>query len=119
MSASKKIANRKDIAKALIGAVVVLLVIDLTPFGGNTFFYMNWLLCGHQPVQSGTTVSGEVNHYIATKKFNVLRGLPTYFCSPEDAEKAGYSADPRMYRFPHLPASEFQQAVRKSRQIGQ
>ena len=120
MSASKKVTSKKDITKALIGAVVVLLIIDLTPLGGNTAFYAKWLSCGERPVHTqfgaGVAQPGVPNYYVASS-FGFMRGFTPYFCSPEDAEKAGYSANPKDYEFPHLSASELQQAIAKSKQI--
>ncbi len=119
MSLSKKIATKKDIAKALIGAGIILLAIDITPIGGNVIMYAKWLQCGRQPIQSSIMIVGEVNHYIETKKFAILRGYPAYFCNMRDAELAGFSAKPTVYEFPHLSSEEREQAIKKSYSIGQ
>ncbi len=103
----KKISDKKDVLKAIVIALVVLLVIDLTPLSGNVIMYAKWVQCGNKPLQDETwLVTGEVSHYKETSVFGFLRGSPEYFCSPREAELKGYSAESDGYKFPNLTKDE-------------
>ena len=84
--------------------LALLLVFDLSPFGGNIRFYMKWAECGQKPV--GTRGSGLMNtgaiHYVEPSTFSISRPYSDYFCTPLEAEQAGFSANPDYYEFPHL-----------------
>ena len=95
--------NKKDTLKAVVGALVVLLILDLSPLGGNTIMYIHWFVCGGGlPFQSGRRVFDDKPYYEKAPVFTVMRGYPKYFCTPEQAERAGYSSDPHSYTYPHL-----------------
>lgn len=118
MRLSKRITSKRDAVIAIALSLVVLIALDLTPLGGNTWLYLKWVECGRRPVQDAKfIIEGEVRYYVTPENFTVLRGVRNYFCSEADAERAGYSADARVYSFPHLSDSEAQQAIEKSRQI--
>jgi hypothetical protein len=100
--------NIKKIAIASIGAIIVLLILDLTPLGGNSYYYANWIRCGNKPVHPDIAMwEGEVPYYsISPPAFAFIRGKTTYFCTAREAELAGYSADRYAYKFPHLTKEE-------------
>lgn len=115
---SKKIKTKKDVLFAIGGAIIVLILLDLTPLGGNTVAYYNYLNCNRNLYQVPLVSYRKLPHYVESSMAPaVLRGYPTYFCSPEDAERAGYSADPESYSFPHLPKAEFEDALNASKKI--
>ncbi|AHB42228.1 hypothetical protein RAAC3_TM7C00001G0371 [Candidatus Saccharibacteria bacterium RAAC3_TM7_1] len=93
--------------RALIISLVVLVALiafDISPFGGNARFYATWIGCGDKPVAtegSGYLNSGAI-HYYEPSSFPGLHPTIEYFCTPLEAEKAGYSASPNQYEFPHL-----------------
>jgi len=104
-----KLKMKRWKAKKWVVAVVVVTVLlaafDLSPFGGNVRFYANWISCGQKPVASDTSIGlgAQVLHYIEPVAFQPFRlGQPTYFCTPVEAEQAGYSASPTQYEFPNL-----------------
>lgn len=97
----------------------IVLVIDLTPLGGNIPMYINAIRCGHLPLQDEVMYTGQIPHYGQAPTFDILRGYGKYYCTPEEAERAGLSADERYYSFPHLPKNEFQQSVEKSKKFYQ
>lgn len=74
-------------------------------YGGNIPFYAKWLECGQRPLEARG--AGYLNdgaaHYEPGKN-----GLPirsdTLFCTPLEAERAGYSANKNTYDFPNLRA---------------
>lgn len=72
----------------------------------NIRFYINWVRCGQKPV--GTAGKGffgsGVPHYIDQQLISGFRDVIGYYCSPLEAERAGYSAGPEVYRMPHLDA---------------
>lgn len=108
--------NKSNGWKVLVGALVALILIDLTPLGGNTVVYVKMIECGlNVPLRSGTAVLGEVPYYTSTPLFGVLRGQPKYFCTAEQAELAGYSARSDKYEYPHLNETEMRNALYKSR----
>jgi hypothetical protein len=91
-------------AIGVLAVVVLLLAFDLSPFGGNMKFYSTWIRCGQKPV--ATAGSGYFNvgaaHYYEPSSFPGLHVTIDYFCTPLEAEQAGYSANPNSYSFPHL-----------------
>lgn len=96
----------KKVAIATGGALAVLLLLDLTPAGGNVYTYSKWLSCGRWPLQSEIIILGEVPHYGETPRFTLLGGSKNLFCTPREAELAGYSAIPTDYDFPNLNVAE-------------
>ena len=116
---SKKIKSKKDVLIAVGGAVVVLILVDLTPIGGNTISLVNHIRCGGGAYRTPVFAYGySVPSYEKVDfRPGLFQGYPSYFCTPEEAERAGYSADPKMYKFPHLPDSEFESAIDKSKSL--
>ncbi len=84
--------------------IVVILIFDITPFGGTLKFYSKWIACGEKPVV--TRGSGYLNSnaqsYTTPPSLNIFPGDQLYYCTPLEAEKAGYSANANFYDFPHL-----------------
>lgn len=82
-----------------VGAVFVL---AFSPIGHNTEFYVKWLSCGQQPLQARGKIASPLVWYEPSPMIQVFRPSSTYFCTPLEAEQAGYSASPDRYDFPHL-----------------
>lgn len=85
----------------LFGGIILL---DMTPLGGNIEFYQAWVQCGQKPVSTkgpGPMNSGAA-HYYEPPLFGVLRPSIDYFCTPLEAEEAGYSAVSHQYQFPNI-----------------
>lgn len=85
--------------------LVLLLAFDLSPLGGNIRFYTKWSECSERPLRTNAYPGGGVQWYEKAPVFQpAFRGgnHETYFCSPLDAERAGFSADSDVYRFPNL-----------------
>lgn len=83
---------------------IVAVAYDLI-IGGNINVYAKWISCGQRPVEvrgSGLMNVG-VRHYIPSPTLDVFH-TRTLFCTPLEAEMAGYSANPNEYDFPHLRA---------------
>lgn len=108
---AQKIKNKKVPSKSwlkrhnkLVIAVLLLVVIllfDLSPFGGNIKFYSKWIECGRKPVVGETAIGGGVSWYETPSSFQPVRPLSSqkYFCTPQQAEQAGYSSSPDIYEF--------------------
>lgn len=110
----KQQPSSKKITLAVLGAMLVLLLLDLTPLGGNTYMYAKWIECGNRPIQDQRwMVAGEVPYYMATPQFALVRGFPKYFCNSREAELAGYSAEATGYSFPHLTKDEARSVLEK------
>lgn len=108
MTAKKKTEKRSTRRKIIIFTAIVLaalVVFDLSPFGGNVRFYATWISCGQKPVAAGGELSlgSKLLYYKEPIAFQPIRFLqPEYFCTPLEAEQAGYSANPDSYEYPHL-----------------
>lgn len=90
---------------ALLAVILLALVsFDLSTIGGNNIrLYAKWISCGRWPVETVGYIAGEVPSYQSAKGASLLlRGGAEYFCTPLEAERAGYSASPTQYKFPHL-----------------
>lgn len=92
----------------IISSIIIgLILFEFSPFGYNILFYSKWISCGQKPV--ATASSGYFNvgvkHYYMPPNFTLVRGLTRYFCTPIQAERAGYSANENTYDFPHLKAA--------------
>ena len=93
----------------IITAVIFLgwLAFDLSGFGGNIKFYNKWIECGQKPVETNPDfMYRSVPYYGMGPTFSLIRLSPEYFCTPLEAEQAGYSASPHQYEFPHLKAQD-------------
>jgi len=89
----------------VVVVLVLLVIFDLSPFGGNIRFYSSWINCGQKPVAAGgeLTLGSNLLHYQESAPFQLVRfPQPEYFCTPLEAEQAGYSASPTQYEFPNL-----------------
>ena len=84
--------------------LALLLVFDLSPFGRNIRFYMKWADCGQRPYVANPTMrmEGDPIYYGEAPTFALVRGSRDMFCTPLEAEQAGFSANPDYYEFPHL-----------------
>ena len=98
--------SRHRVRTIILSVVIGLfLVYDLSGIGGNIRFYTKWITCGQKPVRSGIMFVGLVPHYEESPVFSMMCLSPPLFCSPIDAERAGYSANIERYEFPHLKAA--------------
>ena len=101
---NKSTNSKKKAIKIIAISLGILLLFDLSPLGGTMRFYAKWASCGRLPLQA--TGPGYFNdgapYYEPAPKFNVFPTDREYFCTAFDAEKHGYSADPKAYDFPVL-----------------
>jgi len=98
---TKKIYNEK----ILVLVVGLLLIGTYDCFiGGNARFYAKWISCGQRPVTTNPTLllAGHVQYYDKAPPFSLVRMSPEYFCTPLEAEQAGYSASKHEYQFPNM-----------------
>ena len=98
--------TRKKMLIIIIAAVMsVLILFDLSPFGGSARFYSKWNECGQKPVE--LMAKPGLAWYNESASFSVFRpGYIDYVCTPLQAEQAGYSANSQTYEFPHLTEDE-------------
>lgn len=103
----QKLAKNSKIA-ALFFIVLLLVAYDLIGLGGNLRFYSKWIECGARPVVADQTIGfgASVPSYVQGPAFSLLRMTPAQFCSPRNAELAGYSANSQTYTYPHLTDKE-------------
>lgn len=102
---TKQSARKKRIAVVVVIVLIGSIIFELSPFGGNARFYAVWISCGQKPVASDVSMGlgAKVSHYVEPGALEPLRfGQPKYFCTPIEAEMAGYSASPNSYEFPHI-----------------
>lgn len=101
---------KRNMRSLRIAGVVLLLLASLyilydsSPFGGTTRYYAKWVECGSRPVSSDNTfLAGVGGGWVASYLTNSYTELqPDYFCTPLEAEKAGYSASSDRYYFPAM-----------------
>lgn len=89
----------------LISLFMAIILFDISPLGGNIRFYSKWVECGQKPVAANLEWSvggGTPPNYGTPPTFSLMRLSPEYFCTPLEAEQAGYSASADRYYFPHL-----------------
>ena len=110
MVKKKKERNRftkKQKTWIIIAGVLLALALTYDFYvADNIRFYANWVRCGQRPV--GTAGKGFLGsggpHYIDQPLISGFRDVIDYKCSPLEAERAGYSANPEVYEMPHLDA---------------
>lgn len=90
----------------LFSMICLLLIYDASGFGGNIRFYSKWAECNAKPLMSGSKYKSGVPFYGVSPSLSLMRMSPTYFCTPHEAELAGYSANPNRYEFPNLNKEE-------------
>lgn len=91
--------------KVIAICIGILLIFDISPLGGTMRFYATWVSCGQKPVAivgSGYFNGGVSSYYTPSNLSIFPGGGRVYFCTAFDAEKHGYSADPKAYNFPVL-----------------
>lgn len=92
-------SDRRVYLMALVVFLVLVVVYDLA-IGGNIAYYKKWVQCGQKPVTINATYKGPIYYEEGSAIPDILR--PKSFCTPLEAEKAGYSATPDSYSFPNL-----------------
>jgi len=88
--------------KLLIGiaaVIITLIAIDLSPFGGNLRYYSKWVSCGRKPVEVASMPG--IAWYQEAPPYQIIR-TQVWYCTPLEAEQAGYSASSTEWSFPHL-----------------
>lgn len=103
--------RKKVVLFVAVLSLTTVILLDISPIGGNNIqYYTAWLRCGSKPY--GTKGSGLLNagaaHYFETNAYPEFRSSIEYFCTPLEAEKAGYSANPNSYEFPNLDKQKSQ-----------
>jgi hypothetical protein len=101
---SKNRKNKIATISVLFIVSIILLFDTLSPFGGNIRFYIKWYECRRKPVSERVTLTfGAVpKSYENSQIVTAYRMQARYFCTPLEAEKAGYSANPYRMDFPNL-----------------
>ena len=106
---SKKEQHKAHAILVVVATVVVigLVMFEVSSFGGNVRFYTEWIRCGQKPVAGGgeLALGSTLLSYKEPQSFQPVRFMqPEYFCTPLEAELAGYSASPDRYEFPNIDA---------------
>ena len=106
----KFLKSKHPLLTVVIALLIFIILLDLTPLGGNWKLYANWIRCGQKPVATNLEweVAGSVPSYGEPPLIDLLRGSD-YYCTPLEAEKAGYSASSMQYQFPALEAERGKQ----------
>ena len=97
--------SKKSILCIIAGVLIIIwFAFDLSGLGDNIRFYHKWAECDTKPVStkgSGFMNSG-AKHYYESPTIAFMRASIDYYCTPLEAEQAGYSASPNYYEFPNL-----------------
>lgn len=95
--------HKEGIIVTTLIIIGVLLVNDLFFFGGNIRFYSKWVECGHKPLEGRGGYGTGIQWYEESSTIAFVRNQ-TWFCTPLEAEQAGYSASEHQWSTPHLDA---------------
>lgn len=100
----KSIPKKKPSKRLVkVGIAIILIVLfDLSPFGGNIRYYIKWIECGTKPLVIASKPGGGVSWYEETNPFPTVLQTQIWYCTPLEAEQDGYSANEFSYDFPHL-----------------
>lgn len=96
--------RRKVVAVVVVIVVIPILIYDIFLFGGNVPLYVKWIECGQKPVVASGSgfMNDKVPYYSAPPTYSPFRRSTYYFCTPLEAERAGYSASDSTKYFPEL-----------------
>ncbi|PID33522.1 hypothetical protein CR969_00275 [Candidatus Saccharibacteria bacterium] len=110
VAAFKKHRN-KVLATVFASILLIILVLDFVPVLGQRVFistahmYYKWIECGRKPVVTFRPYGG-FDYYAEPKSLihssPTMSGSPDIFCTPLEAERAGYSASDVDLEIPHL-----------------
>lgn len=99
--------SKKQVKWLIIaGALTTIVMVYDFYMADNLRFYANWVKCGQRPVglRSPGLFNVGARHYIDQPLISGFRDAIDYECTPLEAERAGYSANPEVYDYPHLRA---------------
>lgn len=103
--------HKKKICLGFGILLFIILLVDASPFGANNVqLYTKWVQCGRRPyVGQSFYVTTKVDYYTVSGPFIGSKSLLNsieFFCTPHEAELAGYSANLNKPDFPHLTPEE-------------
>ena len=105
--------HKKNLIIITAVAVTIVLVRDVTNIGSSyTHFYAKWIECKQKPVVSGVLHKGMVQHYIEVSIFYRVKPGQKMFCTPRDAELAGYSSNESYYELNNITTEEWTEILR-------
>lgn len=107
---TKYSVSRKRNQIVILAVIIAIVLFDLSPFGGNIRFYLKWIECGSRPVQVASWAG--VAWYEESPLFSVPR-TQVWYCTPLEAEQAGYSANKHYRDFPHLKEVGVEESINK------
>ena len=103
-NASDLLFKNRQLLNVILIILSLLFVYDLA-VGGNMRFYAKWIECGSKPIEGrgpGFSTSDPKFYKEGGGMIEPYRLHPDLFCTPLEAEEAGYSASPGYYYFPNL-----------------
>lgn len=88
-------------ALALVIFLGIVILLDLSPVGGNYRMYTAWVRCGQKPVAAYDAFGDKF--FYDPEFYNPFQIIQPekYFCTPEEAEVAGYEP-PILFREDNL-----------------
>lgn len=102
--------HKKQILLSFIILLMATVLVDISPYGGqNLQLDAKWIECGHKPYKSTSFLNPTRTSYYTQFYSPVLLSswdAGERFCTPREAELAGYSANPNKPDFPHLTPEE-------------
>lgn len=102
--------HKKRILLSFIILFMAVVLIDISPYGGqNLQLYAKWIECGHKPYKAVVSFDRtRAAHY--TDRYPLINlsfmNAGKTFCTPREAELAGYSASSDKYIYPNLNTEE-------------
>ena len=104
----KFLKSKHPLLTVVIALLIFIVLLDLTPLGGNWKLYANWIRCGQKPMATNLkweVGGGSISSYGEPPLFAIFR-TSEYYCTAHEAEKNGFSASSYRYQFPHLTPEE-------------
>lgn len=102
--------HKKQILLSFIILFMAVVLIDISPYGGqNLQLYAKWIECGHKPYKSTSSLNPTRTPYYTQLYSPVLLSswdAGERFCTPHEAELAGYSASSDKYIYLNLNTEE-------------
>lgn len=77
---------------ALVIILGVIILLDLSPIGGNYRMYAAWIQCGQKPVAAYTFMNEKSFEYHPLYTPVEIFQPDKYYCSAQEAQAAGYES---------------------------
>lgn len=75
---------------AIVIVIGLVILLDISPVGGNYRTYIAWFKCGHEPIAAITSLGDRFYYSPSFYEPIQLFQPDNYYCTAQEAEAAGY-----------------------------